>query len=251
MTTTNVNELFTFDNISVNDTEHAAVIMYSKFTKASAATKASMAAFVHRFGVELQSKYEISELSTMKISIAREFNKTWDAELKWITSDEAGDDQLNDQQIKSLDAARRKIGNTIGYGGRLTVLETASQCEKFNKDEKAKKDGINLARELREEGEAVALGEGLEEGTDKFKEFVDKYVKDNTPESVDGGKDELSPMMVFSQKLGTQLEKLEKSGINDKELNDFMSKLEILINNKIDACVQDAALDSELVQKSA
>ena len=244
--------IYSFDKIAVSDTEHEAVIMYSRFTKSSQKTKNSMAQFAVRFGQHIQSEYELaSDLDLYKNALARKFNAFWDVELKWICSDEAGDDRLSDNQIKSLDSARRKVGNTIKYGGDLRELDTSNKCQVFNAKEKEKLESANLAADLRTEAKAVAVDKGLEEGTEEFDKFVAEYIKENTPEDVEGGKEALSSTMVFSQKLGKKLEELEKSGLGDKEFNDFISAIDQMIDKKLKLCIESAAIESELVQQTA
>ena len=251
---TNVTSLWDFDSISVEDSEHAAVILFSKMIQNVNAGHSGMAGLVHRHGAHVQSKYSSVDIVNKKTAIKNEFLNTWTAEQAWIMSEEAGEWQLSKHQYRKMDAAVNKVANTIRFGGDLKTYDTASKCEKFNKEHNLKESADTAARVLREEGEAIAKEAGLEPGTDAFKEAVTAYIKDNTPDNVKGGKVSepvLSSNQVFGQKVSAMLGELEKAGIDDKKFNDILQHIESFINNKLQGLVLEAASDSGMVDAAS
>lgn len=247
-----IQSLWNFDSIPVDDKEHKAVILYSRMTRATSEGKQSMAGLVHRVGAFIQSEFTIDEIGVQKRAIATKFDRYWESEFAYIMSDEAGENKITEHQLRALDAAVRKISNTLGYGGDLKVLDTTSKCEKFNTAEAKKKAELNLAKELREEAEAMAKQQGLKEGTAEFIEFVNNYIKEYTPDNVDGSKsgDSLT-YNVFSKKVGGFFEKLHNAGMNDKELLDLQNSIELMLQKRLDGLLANAAADTLLNQEQA
>lgn len=236
-----------FDSIDVEDTTHAAVIMFSQLTQSMNAGFKGLAKLVHRHGLSIQGRYTPEELVTRKTSIKNEFISTWKKEQDWILSESAGEHRLDSKQCKALDQAIWKIAATLGFGGNLDELDTTSKCERFNKEENAKKAAALATKELKHEAEEVAKGEGLAVGTKPFNTRVKQYVRENSAER--GKEALLSTMEVFGMKVAKKLTELEEAGICSKELNDVMVHIELVLDKKIEAAL--AASDVNVMLQEA
>ena len=248
---TKVTSIWNWDSVNAGEIDsHEAVLLFSSMTLAMNAGHSGMAGLVHRHGVIVQSEVPSEQLVARKVALKNEFEKAWDAEMQWIMSAEAGEKQLTKHDLRAMLAAVGKVATTIGFGGDLKKLDTASKCEKFNKEHNIAKKAANAAAELREEAIAMADVEGLELGTPEFDKFVKEYIAKNTPDNVKGGKSNepvLSSMQVFGQKVSGLLSKLEDAGYDDKKLLDLMNHFELSINQRLDHLAKEAAIEAGLV----
>lgn len=245
---TTIVPIWNFDSIKADDTEHLAVLLYSRMTRAHSEGKKGLAKVVHRAAAHIQSGFAKDEIVTKKRAVSAKLDVFFKAEIAFITSEAAGDDQLSEHETRAYDAAARKVIATAGFGGDLTVHDTASKCEKFNKEQNLQKNQANAARELREEAGALAEQAGHAVGSEAYDKFVSDYIKENTPDDVEGGKSDenLNPNQVFGKKIGALLTQLEEAGITEKELLDVEQSITVMLGKKLEAIIANAAADDLL-----